>query len=183
MSIGAILNKEPSGQIPVGLIAMWSGESNNIPNSWALCDGNNGTPDLRDRFIVGAGSSYSVGDTGGSDTVTLTAEQMPSHNHSGNVTLSGLSTSSAGSHTHNFQFADDDAYIFRYGLNDGRWDGIVVNDNPSYSKSPITIKSSGSHTHTISASNATATLTSNGNNQAHENRPPYYALCFIMKIA
>ena len=95
MSIGAILNKEPSGQIPVGLIAMWSGESNNIPNSWALCDGSNGTPDLRNRFIVVSGCNYSVGNSGCSDTVTLSTDQMPSHNHSGNVTLSGLSTSSA----------------------------------------------------------------------------------------
>lgn len=49
---------------PSGGIIMWSGAVNDIPVGWALCDGSNGTPDLRDRFIVGAGGAYSVGDTG-----------------------------------------------------------------------------------------------------------------------
>ena len=55
----------------VGMILMWSGSINTIPKGWALCNGKNGTPDLRDRFIVGAGNSYSVGNLGGSNTVTL----------------------------------------------------------------------------------------------------------------
>lgn len=51
---------------------LWSGAIVDIPNGWALCDGTNGTPDLRNRFIVGAGATYAVGATGGSLT----------HNHS-----------------------------------------------------------------------------------------------------
>ena len=67
---------------------MWSGT--NIPAGWALCDGTQGTPDLRDRFIVGAVGSYARGNTGGSSTHNhggatashvLTVAQMPSHNH------------------------------------------------------------------------------------------------------
>ena len=62
--------------IPAGLIAMWSGATNAIPSGWALCDGNNGTPNLQDKFIVGAGSSYAVDATGGSADATLV-----SHTH------------------------------------------------------------------------------------------------------
>jgi microcystin-dependent protein len=65
-----------------------------------MCDGTNGTPDLRNRFIVGAGSNYSVGATGGRDTVTLTTGQMPKHTHNvytanasaGSSTEKGFST-------------------------------------------------------------------------------------------
>ena len=66
--------------VPTGTIVMWSGTT--IPDGWALCNGSNGTPDLRDRFVVGAGSSYSLKATGGAATVTLTLSQIPSHSHS-----------------------------------------------------------------------------------------------------
>lgn len=52
-------------RVPVGGIIMWSGSVADIPGGWVLCDGNNGTPDLQDRFVVGAGSTYSPDDTGG----------------------------------------------------------------------------------------------------------------------
>ena len=76
--------------LPRGVIVMWSGSIASIPSGWALCNGSNGTPDLRDRFIVGAGTSYGVGSTGGStqhnhggNTAghTLTIAEMPSHHH------------------------------------------------------------------------------------------------------
>lgn len=50
----------------------WSGSTEDIPEGWVLCDGNNGTPDLRNRFVVGAGGDYAVGDTGGRASETLT---------------------------------------------------------------------------------------------------------------
>ncbi len=67
--------------VPSGVIVMWSGSVASIPSGWALCNGASGTPDLRDRFVVGAGSSYSPGNTGGANTVTLNVNQIPSHNH------------------------------------------------------------------------------------------------------
>ena len=70
-----------SANIPKGTIAMWSGSIDSIPIGWQLCDGTNGTPDLRDRFIVGAGNYYAIGNTGGQDSVQLTIEQIPSHTH------------------------------------------------------------------------------------------------------
>ena len=71
---GSNLSSVPG--VPVGGIIMWSGATNNIPSGWALCDGNNGTPNLQDKFIVGAGSSYAVAATGGSKDATLV-----SHTH------------------------------------------------------------------------------------------------------
>lgn len=76
----AVAQDAPAG-VPTGFIGLWSGEANAIPSGWALCDGTNGTPDLRDRFVLGAGNKYAVGDTGGSEAVTLTVDQMPEHIH------------------------------------------------------------------------------------------------------
>ena len=78
--------------IPAGFIGMWSGSADAIPSGWWLCNGENGTPDLRDRFIIGAGGSHAAGSSGGNATqtvslsgqtgaTTLTIEQMPSHTH------------------------------------------------------------------------------------------------------
>lgn len=54
--------------IPSGIITLWSGSIVSIPDGWVLCDGNNNTPDLRNRFVVGAGDTYDPEDTGGSAT-------------------------------------------------------------------------------------------------------------------
>lgn len=69
---------------PAGGIILWSGATTTIPAGWVLCDGANGTPDLRDRFVVGAGGTYAVKAAGGSSTTgetTLTTAQMPAHTH------------------------------------------------------------------------------------------------------
>lgn len=66
---------------PVGAIVWWSGAIDTIPVGWHICDGTNGTIDLQDKFILAAGAAHEVGETGGSEEVTLTVEQMPTHNH------------------------------------------------------------------------------------------------------
>ena len=151
------------GLIPRGLIAMWSGSVDNIPSGWALCDGSNGTPDLRDRFIVGAGGNYDVGDTGGANTVTLNTNQIPSHSHGAGT----LTTNTTGSHSHTYQHAHHHTQIRAEGGQtwvSGGMEGSQTNLN-------------GDHKHTISGSTS-----STGGGQAHENRPPYYALAYIMKL-
>ena len=185
--------------IPSGIITMWSGASNAIPSGWWLCDGNNGTPDLRNRFIVGAGSSYGVGNTGGSDTVTLGSNQMPSHTHG-----FSLSANSNGNHSHSYSgttsrytsasgsgtihgqgsatgvFTRTDTGYVQAGSNDYNIDTLWTmnvggGESHSHTYSGST-SSGGAHTHSISGS-----ISNTGGGQAHENRPPYYALCFIMK--
>jgi len=77
------------GNVPTGGIIMWSGLVSDIPSGWALCDGNDGTPDLVDKFIVGVGGDYQPGDQGGSrDAVVV------EHTHTATVTDPG--------HTHTF---------------------------------------------------------------------------------
>jgi len=149
--------------VPSGLIAMWSGSVDNIPSGWALCDGSNGTPDLRDRFIVGAGGSYNVGDTGGANTVTLNTSQIPSHSHGSGT----LTTHTAGLHRHRYPALEEFAKVSGPGtiefVNVGVTTGNTTED--------------GEHKHTISGSTSNT-----GGGQAHENRPPYYALAYIMKL-
>ena len=147
--------------VPSGVIVFWSGSEISIPSGWFLCDGENSTPDLRDRFIVGAGGAYSVDETGGLDSVSLTADQIPSHSHS----AGSLVTSTTGAHTH--------TYVTRATAN-GRQgsSGNVYNVGTS---TPNT-GSSGDHSHSITGETGLF-----GSGDSHENRPPYYALAYIMK--
>ncbi|MFC1767887.1 hypothetical protein ACFLZ2_05005 [Candidatus Margulisiibacteriota bacterium] len=118
--------------VPSGVIVMWSGLIASIPSGWALCDGTNGTPNLRDRFIVGAGTSYAVNTQGGSNTHTLSVAEMPSHTHN-----YSMPTTAGG-------FLVGSTVIF--------WQAAAQVTTPT------------------------------GENQPHENRPPYYALAYIMKL-
>ena len=72
--------------IPSGGIIIWSGSASAIPSGWYLCNGSNSTPDLRDKFVVGAGSTYAVADTGGSANAVVV-----SHTHTATVTDPGHS--------------------------------------------------------------------------------------------
>jgi len=129
-----VRNSSEAG-IPTGGIIMWSGSIASIPSGWSICNGTNGTPDLRNRFIVGAGNSYTVDSSGGSASVTLSVAQMPSHTHNFWTSLGGMVTSEV---TAGIQYP--------YGTDMGA-----------------------------------ATLAS-GAGASHENRPPYYALAYIMKL-
>lgn len=69
--------------VPKGGIIMWSGTT--VPEGWALCDGSNGTPNLKDRFIVGASATYPVGSTGGSASQDINHTHNDDHQHSGST--------------------------------------------------------------------------------------------------
>ena len=97
--------------VPQGVILMWSGSVATIPVGWALCDGTGGTPDLRDKFIVGAGTggSYGVGDTGGATSATSTA--AGAHDHSGNTGGHALDITEMPKHRHyTFATPNDETY-------------------------------------------------------------------------
>ena len=127
------------GTVPIGGIIMWSGRADNLPPGWSLCDGLDGRPDLRGRFVLGAGGKYGVKATGGAEQVTLTIEQIPSHQHSFSFTGAGLA---------------------------GWWE----NANTFYDL-----------TGTYSGNKNTVNTDPAGGGQPHENMPPYYALCFIIR--
>jgi len=103
---GQVLTSNGAGALPTmqaafvaGMIIIWSGSVASIPAGWLLCNGSSSTPDLRDRFVVGAGSTYAVGATGGSATASL-----PSHTHTATVTDPGhnhTTTAAAGAFSGN----------------------------------------------------------------------------------
>lgn len=154
------LTPEGSTLLPSGLISLWSGEITAIPVGWVLCDGENGTPDLRDKFIIGAGKTYDTGSEGGEAKHTLTIYEMPSHNHS-------ASSSSAGAHSHTLGADRDTAY--------GTYGSSIHGASTGADSYKGSTNVTGAHTHTI-------TISETGGGQPHNNLPPYYALCYIMKI-
>jgi microcystin-dependent protein len=181
--LGDTFGNEASGTIPIGGIIMWSGAS--VPTGWALCNGSNGTPDLRNRFIVSTGSGYAIGATGGANSVTLTPDQMPAHGHTG-------STSAAGAHSHSGTTAgvgDHSHSLSRYSGNSNvntqssRYALATTNDI-----GPDSTQGAGAHSHTFTTNGVvdhthTVTVGNTGGGEAHENRPPYYALAFIMRVS
>ena len=144
-----------SNTVPSGLIAIWSGSTGSIPSGWLLCNGSNGTPDLRNSFILGAGNTYAVGATGGSTDAIVV-----SHTHAATST----SVVSDPSHSH--------------GIN-------VNNSSTSYGGGPSIFGSgSTTSTNAASTGITVATSTTNataGVSGSGANMPPYYALAFIMK--
>lgn len=140
---------------------MWSGEVDEIPAGWALCDGSNGTPDLRSRFIVGAGpgegSSYAPRASGDPDKLPPIS----------------VATDPAGEHQHKFpskyydrQFRCDRA------IAGAKW-CTGIDTKGKYKKEQLT-QPAGSHSHTV-------VINFNEANSG-ENRPRWFALCFIMKL-
>jgi len=196
--------------VPTGLISMWSGSSSSVPSGWTLCDGSNGTPDLRDRFVVGAGDEYSSGDTGGENSVELSGNEIPSHTHgTGNFSINNTgghshnvsgNTSNGGSHNHGLaQYAGNSRYNAAVEVQYNEYDARNNNNNSNsygtnYRNSvhgENLVSNSGNHSHNVSGNtsndgnhshNITGQTSSVGGNDAHENRPPYYALAFIMKL-
>jgi hypothetical protein len=145
-----------------GMIMLWSGSSASIPSGWLLCDGTNSTPDLRNRFVVGAGSTYAVGATGGSANAIVV-----SHTHSFSAT-----TGTAGDHIHNAQTSG-------FGTPEPRKALRISADTDGYSSGGSAgnwLSTAGAHTHTVSG-----TTGFTGDSGTNANLPPYYALCYIMK--
>ena len=172
--------------LPTGMIVMWNSTAASIPTGWQLCNGSNGTPDLRGQFVVGAGGSYTPGDTGGASSVTLSANAMPIHTHE----LTGsLTTGSAGSHTHTLTDPGHSHTESFFSASGGGYGLIAATNNYDASKQTststtgITIASALDHTHSLTLSGNTQSAGgASGSTQPHENRPPYYALCYIQKM-
>jgi microcystin-dependent protein len=162
------LNANGNGPVPAGGIIMWSGSLASIPVGWVLCDGTNGTPDLRERFVVGAGGdnatvtvdngiggSYAVNDKGGLNGVALSINQIPSHTH----------TVNDPGHNHG------DRWLINFAGGSVGYNGLTGTINYNFNSENKTTGITVSQTPPIGSGG-----------RAHENRPPYYALAFIMKL-
>lgn len=174
-----------------GMVQMFAGST--APSGWLLCNGaavsrttyaalfavigttygsGDGSttfnlPDFRNNFPVGAGSTYALNSKGGANSVTLTTNTIPAHTHGKSGAISGGITSS-GAHTHTFKtqadYASKGTKKGIYSTDDGTWTGTAV------------MTSSGAHTHNLPAHEHTSV----GGGQAHENRPPYIGINFII---
>ena len=173
-NIAGIITSIPatSPAVPSGCILIWSGSVGSIPAGFVLCNGLNSTPDLRNSFILGAGNTYTVGQTGGStDAVVVSHTHAatvtdpthnhsvnfsdPGHNHQANSGLAGIGTSAGGPNT--IQQSAGSATTSTSTT------GISVSNNAAATG--------------ISVTNAAAGVSGSG-----ANLPPYYALAYIMKI-
>lgn len=155
-----ILPPKTNPQIYTGLVA-------NIPAGWQLCDGTNGTPNLKGMFLVGynpTDTDYSeIGKTGGSKQVQLSEPHMPAHYHVG-------TTIASGEHKH--------TGMVLKGSNSDNGDAgqyVITSGAEPNGNQPNSGETSwaGNHSH-----NFNTDMT--GGSQPHENRPPYYTVAYIM---
>ena len=160
-------NKSLDNSIPKGTILPWYGALGSIPSGFALCNGANGTPDLRDRFLVGAGYSYGLGNIGGAAFVQLVGSQIGNHYH-----------------TFGYHDGNNGGYFLTSG-NWFQWPGLA---SPTY---PGKWNGSGGggywswdggSTFSPGMNLITSLGTATAPQEAHENRPPYYAVYYIMKL-
>ena len=182
-SAGQVLVSSGSSTTPTwgdafvtGMIMLWSGSTGTIPSGWALCNGSNGTPNLRNRFVVGAGSTYAVNATGGSANATLV-----SHNHTASTSvatktgLNGTLTllNRGGSSGASSLMANSSGSIVRNNSTGSYGAGWQGEGGSNSSTATLTLN----HNHSASTS-----VNSAGSSATNANLPPYYALAYIMKL-
>ncbi len=133
--------------LPKGTIVSWTGTT--APAGWILCDGQNGTPDLRGRFVIGMGQAdgltkRDINQKGGEENVTLKIEQMPQHTH-----VIKSANDDVVAHGRSFKGENGADRTIRLRAGEGNLEPVIT--------LPV------------------------GNNQAHNNMPPFYVLAYIMK--
>lgn len=206
---GGWSTRDSNSVLPTGAIILWEGTT--PPEGWALCDGNNGTPDLKGRFVMGSSNVNNYG-YGGNDTVNITEANIPAHNHSvvlnnqnsshahtgttdsSNAAHSGHSITSDGNHAHSIYTYQDDWN--QKGGNNGNqsWANDSTNNwNYSHATNSATHNhgtghNNMTHNHSLYSGNNnnnhshSISLSSNGSSVSFDNRPPYYVLAYIMKL-
>ncbi len=155
LKVGNIIDSSGNASAFVtGMIVLWYGNTGNIPGGWVLCNGQNSTPDLRDRFVIGAGNNFNPGDTGGNNSVTLSEANLPSHQHY------VVSNSFGGQNRTNSNVSANNQVAKGTGAG---------NLYESYN-----LASTG-------GSASAGRSSSVGSGTAFDNKPLYHALCYIMK--
>ena len=149
---------------------MWAGALSSIPQGWVLCNGSNGTPNLQDRFVVGAGHSYRIGDTGGASNVTLTLSEMPRHGHE--VLQVAPATS---------DWPRNPA-VYSGGITNIPWFAQRNGGSNGWLAYQQVLGEASFHFQNPYGSQSSVYADASGGNQPFNNLPPYFALAYLMKV-
>lgn len=161
--VTAIMALSP-GVTPIGGIIMFAGPQNAIPANWALCNGNNGTPNLIDKFVMGTATTSAPHATGGvKDSV------VPSHNHSIYHTHTAT-TNWTGDHNHTTS-------VHQHTAGSGNPSGTGW--GRSYANK--TSSTNGAHAHTVTVDATYANSAPTGVDGTDKNLPPYLKLAYIQR--
>lgn len=179
-SLQVPLSSKGSSGVPSGTICIWHSSAATIPDGWVLCDGTNGTPDLRSRFVYGAGGDtntktavghavnelyghWAVGFTHGQEYLYLTAEQMPSHTHTrGTMNITGFFYGTYG-----------------YGGYSG---GCFSPAGVEFANNSLNAGGDATYIQSFNAANSwTGETSAVGSGAEINNLPPLMCLCYIMK--
>ena len=167
--------------LPAGVIVMWSGNAENVPAGWVLCNGQNGTPDLRNRFVIGAPAAVGPGMTPhgiGGDFTSWTSNNG-GHSHGGRTGEHALTITQMPSHYHSVGVRIESTAavppLYTSGSVVQPGDGLdhVYGQFTAIPNTGIA-GSGGPHSHVISADGT--------HGHSVYSVPPYYALCYIMKL-
>lgn len=197
--------------LPIGMISMWAGDT--APAGWKICDGTAhgsaelaaligpNTPNLKDRFIVGSGGNYDVGATGGAAAVRLTGGESGIRNHAHTGTTGWMNQKNthahaarlndAGEHRHNSygaNFTSSEAgndpasgtgYYYLAQTPPQR-NGLISGGLSGHLHGGVTVDAADiNHQHSFT----TGGVADADARDPHENRPPYYALMYVIKVA
>lgn len=156
--------------VPAGIVAMWSGSAASIPAGWRLCDGGGGTPDLRDRFVVGVGPSHSQGATGGAASILTDAAGAHAHSLPADTGSHALTVPELPAHSHSISAGDYVTHGFVLGVGDAYANNLTDTTGSTGDGSghvhPLggNTGTDGTHSHTVVL------------------EPPWFALCYVMKL-
>lgn len=169
--------------VPIGTVIMWGGATGIYPAGWELCDGSTYTrsdgagdivsPDLRDRFVVAAGTARTEKSTGGVDSHSHTTATSGGHNHGGSTGATTLTINEMPAHTHTFTrnvYPNNSTGGAPHGWTDGTASGSQVTTTDSTGGGAAhshTISTDGDHSHSVNSGS---------------NVPAYYALAFLIRI-
>ena len=173
--------------VPSGVIVAWSGLISAIPSGFVLCNGSNGTPDLRNRFLIGASSDTTVTSSTFAG-ITLGSVSGYSKRSGGNKDATLVSHSHTLSHTHTFSGSvtggtHSHTYIDQYVVIDNGYRPFPASNNDCAQRN-VNVGGDGSHSHTYSGTTqaaSTSTTNTQGSSSTNANLPPYYSLAYIMK--
>ena len=205
LSVSGSITDKDGPVVPIGTIVMWSnyGKSGllQIPEGWALCDGQDGRPDLRGRFVVGYAPDgrpnkespqqdnkdfSSLGDFGGESLHRLSAAELPAHSHNGRIDPAGghyhhVPVYMDGSRKNGGAYGPGNSYMFHFGPEVSNIFSATKIFETRTTNGRIADYGPTTNLHNAHAHEVTIGYTGNG--QAHENRPPYYTLAYIIKVA